>query len=66
MKKKLIASILAAAMAVSMLAGCGENKNTGTSKESDKKTETTDTTDTTNAVDDGGSDDGAVGDERSP
>lgn len=64
MKKKLIASILAAAMAVSMLAGCGENKNTGTSKESDKKTETTDTTDTTKAVDDGGSDDGAVGDEE--
>ena len=30
-------------MAVSMLAGCGENKNTDTSKESDQKTESNDT-----------------------
>lgn len=43
MKKKLVSSLLVAAMAVSMLAGCGENKNTDTSKESDQKTESNDT-----------------------
>ena len=43
MKKKVVASLLVAAMAVSMLAGCGNNKNADTSKESDTKTESNDT-----------------------
>ncbi len=39
MKKKIVASLLVAAMAVSMLAGCGDNKDANTSKEDNSKKE---------------------------
>lgn len=41
MKKKLVASLLTAVMAVSMLAGCGEKKDTAADNKQDTKTEDT-------------------------
>lgn len=58
MKKKLMASILAAAMAVSMMAGCGDTKDTTADAAADTKTEsagTTEAADTANAADDSAS-----------
>lgn len=51
MKKKLMASILAAAMVVSMAAGCGDTKDTNADVTADTKTESAGTTEAANASD---------------
>ena len=55
MKKKLIASILAATMVVSMAAGCGNTKDTTADAAADTKTENVDTTETASVADDSAS-----------
>lgn len=52
MKKKLMASILAAAMAVSMMAGCGDTKDTTADASADTKTESSGTAEAANTADD--------------
>lgn len=55
MKKKLMASILAAAMAVSMMAGCGDTKDATVDAAADTKTESAGTTEAANVADDSAS-----------
>ncbi|MBP3487627.1 MAG: extracellular solute-binding protein [Roseburia sp.] len=58
MKKKLMASILAAAMAVSMMTGCGDTKDATADAAADTKTESagaTEAADAANAADDSAS-----------
>ena len=52
MKKKLMVSILTAAMAVSMMAGCGDTKGTTADAAADTKTESAGTTEAANVADD--------------
>lgn len=67
MKKKIVASFLVAAMAVSMMAGCGNNKSANTSKNSDSKTEKEETQksdDKSSDDDSNAGDDGSAGDDQ--